>query len=87
MNDLIFSVVLEHVKGEMAARNSANQDILKSIREKLDQFNNELMNLRDSLNDAVKNITRTTESNSINQKRLEEYKVHHSAHTRYLTKG
>lgn len=81
MNDLVLSVVLERVKGEMADRNTANHDILKSIREKLDQFNNELMNLRDSLNDAVKNITRATETNSINQKKLDEYKVHHSAHT------
>ncbi|KAM9445291.1 laminin subunit alpha-5 isoform 1-T1 [Clarias gariepinus] len=66
--------LLERVKEEMADRNAANQDTLKSIREKLDQFNRELMNLRDSLNDAVKNIARATEGNSINQKLLQEYK-------------
>lgn len=91
MNDLIFSVVLERVKGEMADRNAANQDTLKSIRKKLDQFHNELMNLRDFLNDAVKNIARATETNSINQKLLEVYKVLLHIHThmlaQYLTKG
>ncbi|KAB5546449.1 hypothetical protein PHYPO_G00072140 [Pangasianodon hypophthalmus] len=66
--------LLERVKGELADRNTANQDTLMSIRKKLDQFNNEIMNLRDSLNDAVKNIARATETNSINQKQLEEYK-------------
>ncbi|KAI5095781.1 laminin subunit alpha-5 isoform X1 [Silurus meridionalis] len=66
--------MLERVKEEMANRSAANQDTLKSIDKKLDQFNSELMNLRDSLNDAVKNIARATETNSINQKQLEEYK-------------
>lgn len=76
LNDLIFSLVLERVKEEMADRNAENQDTLTSIKEKLDQFNNELMQLRDSLNDAVKNIAKASENNSINQKKLEEYKVH-----------
>lgn len=62
----------------MADRNVANQDTLTSIREKLDQFNNELMKLRDSLNDAVTNITIASDNNSINQKKLEDYKVRHS---------
>ncbi|KAK3546887.1 hypothetical protein QTP86_003815 [Hemibagrus guttatus] len=66
--------LLERVKGEMANRNAANQDTLTSIREKLDQFNNELMQLRDSLNDAVKNIAYASENNSVNQKKLEQYK-------------
>ncbi|XP_047662931.1 laminin subunit alpha-5 isoform X3 [Tachysurus fulvidraco] len=66
--------VLERVKGVMAERNVANQDTLTSIREKLDQFNNELMKLRDSLNDAVTNITVASDNNSINQKKLEDYK-------------
>lgn len=66
--------LLERVKGEMADRNAANQDTLEFIRKKLDQFNAELMNLRDSLNDAVKNLARAAETNSINQKQLEEYK-------------
>lgn len=68
--------MLERVKKEMADRNAVNQDTLTSIKEKLDQFNNDLMQLRDSLNDAVKNIAKASENNSINQKKLEEYKVH-----------
>lgn len=73
--------MLEHVKGEMADRNSANQDILESIREKLDEFNSELMKLRDSLNDAVKNIAKASENHSVNQKIVEEYMVHKPSHT------
>lgn len=63
------------MKAEMADRNAANQDTLKSIREKLDQFHKELMNLRDFLNDTVKNIARATKANNMNQKLLEDYKV------------
>lgn len=82
---LFVLVVVERVKAEMANRSAVNEDTLKSIREKLDQFHNELMNLRDFLNNAVKNIASATETNSINQKLLDEYKVHTSLHIRRRT--
>lgn len=69
------------MKGEMANRSAANQDTLNSIREKLDQFHKELTSLRDSLDDALKNIARANETNTVNQKLLEDYKVRQPAHT------
>lgn len=77
---LNFPAVVERVTEEMADRNAANLDTLNSIREKLDQFHKQLLNLSDSLNDAVKNIARATEANNMNQKLLEDYKVHSRTH-------
>ncbi|XP_036446627.1 laminin subunit alpha-5 isoform X2 [Colossoma macropomum] len=64
--------LLERVKEEMADRVAANEATVEAIRDKLNKFHQELMDLRDALNEAVKNTALAAENNNINQKRLEE---------------
>ncbi|XP_062872234.1 laminin subunit alpha-5 [Trichomycterus rosablanca] len=66
--------LMDRVKTEIADRVAANQDTVKSIQEKLKKFHEELMNMRDFLNEAVSKTALTTETNNINQKRLEQNK-------------
>ncbi|XP_072512537.1 laminin subunit alpha-5 isoform X2 [Salminus brasiliensis] len=64
--------LVERVKGEMADRVAANEDTVEAIRDKLSKFHQELMSLRDALNEAVNNTALASEANNVNQKHLEE---------------
>uniref|UniRef100_A0A672MXZ0 Laminin, alpha 5 n=1 Tax=Sinocyclocheilus grahami TaxID=75366 RepID=A0A672MXZ0_SINGR len=73
MVDLVFhsfclSVVIDRVKNEIANRTLNNEAVAENIRNKLNQFNQQLMDLRDAMNDAVKNTANAVEANNINQK-------------------
>lgn len=69
------------VKNDMANRTLNNDDLAKNIKNKLSQFNQQLMDLRDALNDAVNNTAHTVEANNIIQKRLDELQVTHRHNT------
>lgn len=69
------SVVVDRVKNEVANRTLNNEAVAENIKNKLNQFNQQLMDLRDALNEAVNNTAHTVEANNINQKRMEEVQV------------
>ncbi|XP_052396695.1 laminin subunit alpha-5-like [Carassius gibelio] len=64
--------LIDRVKNEIANRTLNNEAVAENIRNKLNQFNQQLMDLRDAMNEAVKNTANATEANNINQKLLEE---------------
>ncbi|XP_010217993.1 PREDICTED: laminin subunit alpha-5 [Tinamus guttatus] len=64
--------LLHRVKNELYTRWEANQDLVKSIRERLAQHSSELMDLRDALNEAVNKTRQTEDLNSLNRNNLEE---------------
>lgn len=67
--------VLDRVNKELAGRQGENNDLAKTIRDRLTRFNSEMMDLRDALNEAVNNTARASELNNINEKTLEDNKV------------
>lgn len=69
------SVVIDRVKNEIANRTLNNEAVAENIRKKLNQFNQQLMDLRDAMNEAVKNTANAVEANNINEKRMEELQV------------
>ncbi|XP_030624223.1 laminin subunit alpha-5 [Chanos chanos] len=64
--------LMDRVKKEMADRQAANEGVEQGIRDRLGKFHSQLMDLRDSLNEAVQNTALSSEINNMNQKRLEE---------------
>ncbi|XP_063064918.1 laminin subunit alpha-5 isoform X2 [Engraulis encrasicolus] len=64
--------ILDRVQAEMANRTAANDDKADEIADHLKKFKEQLMDLRDALNDAVKNTAGAAELNNMNQKMLEE---------------
>uniref|UniRef100_A0A8C1MWR1 Laminin subunit alpha-5 n=1 Tax=Cyprinus carpio TaxID=7962 RepID=A0A8C1MWR1_CYPCA len=74
------SVVVDRVKNETANRTLNNEAVAENIRNKLNQFNQQLMDLRDAMNKAVNNTANATEANNINQKRMEELQVFIQTH-------
>ncbi|XP_031422129.1 laminin subunit alpha-5 isoform X2 [Clupea harengus] len=66
------NTLLDRVKDDMANRTTANEDKVQAIRDYLKKFHDQLMDLRDALNDAVKDTASSTEINNLNQKMLEE---------------
>lgn len=67
--------VLDRINKELAGRQGENNDLAKTIRDRLTRFNSEMMDLRDALNEAVNNTARASELNNINEKTLEDNKV------------
>lgn len=68
-------LVVDRVKNEITNRTLNNEALAENIKNKLDQFSQQLMDLRDVLNEAVNNTAHTVEANNINQKRMEELQV------------
>uniref|UniRef100_A0A9J7XYR4 Laminin subunit alpha-5 n=1 Tax=Cyprinus carpio carpio TaxID=630221 RepID=A0A9J7XYR4_CYPCA len=64
--------LVDRVKNETANRTLNNEAVAENIRNKLNQFNQQLMDLRDAMNKAVNNTANATEANNINQKCMEE---------------
>ncbi|TRY84024.1 hypothetical protein DNTS_013565, partial [Danionella cerebrum] len=57
---------------EIANRTLNNEGMAEKIRNQLNHFNQQLMDLRDALNTAVNNTAQTVEANNLNQKRMDE---------------
>lgn len=68
-------LVLARVNKELAGRQGENNDLAKSIRDRLARFHSGMMDLRDALNEAVNNTARAAEINNVNEKTLEDNKV------------
>ncbi|XP_036961278.1 laminin subunit alpha-5 isoform X1 [Acanthopagrus latus] len=66
--------LLDRVNKELAGRQGENNDLAKTIRDRLTRFNSEMMDLRDALNEAVNNTARASEINNVNEKTLEDNK-------------
>ncbi|KAM3872260.1 laminin subunit alpha-5 [Diretmus argenteus] len=66
--------LLDRVSKELLGRQVSNEDLVKTIRDRLAQFHSEMMDLRDVLNEAVNNTARATETNNMNEKALEDIK-------------
>ncbi|XP_051961295.1 laminin subunit alpha-5-like [Xyrauchen texanus] len=64
--------LVDRVEDEIANRTANNEAVAENVRNKLNQFNQQLTDLRDTLNEAVNNTAHTVEANNINQKGLEE---------------
>uniref|UniRef100_A0A8C1UBQ2 Laminin, alpha 5 n=1 Tax=Cyprinus carpio TaxID=7962 RepID=A0A8C1UBQ2_CYPCA len=75
LHSCCLSVVVDRVQNEIANRTLNNEAVAENIRNKLNQFNQQLMDLRDAMNEAVKNTANATEANNINEKRMEELQV------------
>ncbi|CAJ1084378.1 laminin subunit alpha-5 isoform X1 [Xyrichtys novacula] len=66
--------LLDRVNKEMANRQGENVDLAKAIKDRLNRFHSEMMDLRDALNEAVNNTARAAEINNANEKTLEDNK-------------
>nr|XP_009294934.1 laminin subunit alpha-5 isoform X1 [Danio rerio] len=76
--------LVDRVINEIANRTWNNEAVAENIRNKLKQFNEQLMDLRDAMNEAVNNTAQTVEANNINQKHLEDLqKKVNSLHEKY----
>ncbi|XP_016088609.1 laminin subunit alpha-5-like [Sinocyclocheilus grahami] len=64
--------LVDRVKNEIANQTLNNEAVAENIRNKLNQFNQQLMDLRDAMNEAVKNTANAVEANNIHEKRMEE---------------
>uniref|UniRef100_A0AAR2KUL6 Laminin subunit alpha-5 n=1 Tax=Pygocentrus nattereri TaxID=42514 RepID=A0AAR2KUL6_PYGNA len=77
------------LRSEIADRVAANEATVEAVRDKLNKFHQDLMDLRDALNEAVRNTALAAENNNVNQKRLEENQVStkSQAPLKYLSSG
>lgn len=66
---------MDRVNKELADRQGNNNNLAKTIRDRLARFNSGMMDLRDALNEAVNNTARAAEINNVNEKTLEDNKV------------
>ncbi|KAM9296559.1 laminin subunit alpha-5 [Gastrophryne carolinensis] len=67
--------VLERVKAELQSAGKQNQDLLNLIKNQLDTYNSEVMDLRDAMNEALNKTIETEGLNNQNYNNLEENKV------------
>lgn len=67
--------MVDRVKNEITNRTLNNEAVAENVKNKLNQFNQQLMDLRDALNEAVNNTANAVEANNVNQKRMEELQV------------
>ncbi|KAG8131640.1 hypothetical protein E2320_009551 [Naja naja] len=64
--------LLNRVRNELFGKLEANQQLVNQINDQLDQYNSDLMDLRDALNEAVNKTRQTEDLNSLNRNHLEE---------------
>ncbi|KAL1020660.1 hypothetical protein UPYG_G00002990 [Umbra pygmaea] len=64
--------LLAKVNDQIMSRVMGNKALANDIRERLGTFHDQLMDLRDALNQAVNRTAQASETNSVNEKRLEE---------------
>uniref|UniRef100_A0A3B4YWT5 Laminin A chain n=1 Tax=Stegastes partitus TaxID=144197 RepID=A0A3B4YWT5_9TELE len=67
--------LLDRVNKQLAGRQGENNDLAKTIRDRLSRFHSQMMDLRDALNEAVNNTARAAEINNVNEKTLEDNNV------------
>lgn len=67
--------MLHRVQNELHSKGEANRALVNNIRDRLTQYNSELMDLRDALNEAVNKTRQTEDLNSMNLNNLEESQV------------
>ncbi len=67
--------MVDRVKNEIANRTLNNEAVAENIRNKLNQFNQQLMDLRDAMNESARNTAHAVEANNLNEKRMEELQV------------
>lgn len=67
--------MLDRVNKELASRQGQNSDSAQAIRDRLNRFNSQMMDLRDALNEAVNSTARAAELNNVNEKALEDNQV------------
>ncbi len=67
--------MVDRVKNEIANRTLNNEAVAENIRNKLNQFNQQLMDLRDAMNESARNTANAVEANNLNEKRMEELQV------------
>ncbi len=75
LHSCCLSVVVDRVKNEIANRTLNNEAVAENIRNKLNQFNQQLMDLRDAMNESARNTANAVEANNLNEKRMEELQV------------
>uniref|UniRef100_A0A670Y1P9 Laminin subunit alpha 5 n=1 Tax=Pseudonaja textilis TaxID=8673 RepID=A0A670Y1P9_PSETE len=64
--------LLNRVRNELFSKLETNQQLVNQINDQLDQYNSDLMDLRDALNEAVNKTRQTEDLNSLNRNHLEE---------------
>uniref|UniRef100_A0A4W5RDF6 Laminin alpha domain-containing protein n=1 Tax=Hucho hucho TaxID=62062 RepID=A0A4W5RDF6_9TELE len=64
--------LLDKVKDQLVSRVVENEGLEKDVRERLGKFHDQLMDLRDALNQAVNNTAVASDTNAVNEKRLED---------------
>uniref|UniRef100_A0AAZ3R377 Laminin subunit alpha-5 n=1 Tax=Oncorhynchus tshawytscha TaxID=74940 RepID=A0AAZ3R377_ONCTS len=82
--NFMVSNLLAKVKDQLVSRVADNEGLVKNIREHLGKFHDQLMDLRDALNQAVNNTALASDTNAVNEKRLEDCQVdelNDTAHT------
>lgn len=67
--------VLDRVNKHLAARQQETDDAASAIRTRLIRLHSEMMDLRDSLNNAINNTAQAEKVNDANQKNLEDHQV------------
>lgn len=69
------STVLQRVNEQLASREQQNNASAQRVRERLGLLHQQMMDLRDALNQAVNNTARAAEVNHVSQETLEDAKV------------
>lgn len=67
--------VLQRVDEQLASREKQNNASAQRVRERLALLHQQMMDLRDALNQAVNNTARAAEVNHVSQETLEDAKV------------
>lgn len=67
--------MLQRVDEQLASRRQQNNASAQRVREHLGLLHQQMMDLRDALNQAVNNTARAAEVNHVSQETLEDAKV------------
>lgn len=70
-----FSTVLQRVDEQLASREQQNNASVQRVKERLGLLHQQMMDLRDALNQAVNNTAKAAEVNQVSQETLEDAKV------------
>lgn len=68
-------VVLDRVSRQLVDRQEENDNLTRSISDRLSRLHADTMDLRDALNEAVNNTARAAEINNANEKSLDDHNV------------
>lgn len=68
-------VVLDRVSRQLVDRHEENDNLTRSISDRLSRLHADTMDLRDALNEAVNNTARAAEINNANEKSLDDHNV------------